>query len=160
MQGKTLGGYFRWEKWSCQVWQVRGLPCAHATAFIAFTRDANWEKYVDPYFTIEKFQATYSLEIAPMQGKDQWGHVGIEETIYPPTIKRLVRTRHLIFKKLNLNIYGCPYSFLNMTIFFFFFFFKLGYDRGKKSQAHRSKKSKPCDAMNWCIWLSNSCDVY
>ena len=84
----------RWEvilderKCSCRVWQVTGLPCVHAAAFIAFTRETIWDKYADPYFTIEKFKQAYTLEISPMPGKDQWEHIGTTEKIYPPIIKR------------------------------------------------------------------------
>ncbi|KAD7479099.1 hypothetical protein E3N88_02235 [Mikania micrantha] len=60
----------------------------HHPAFIAFIRDANWDKYVDSYFTVEKFKAAYDLEIAPMLAKDQWVHIDTGEKIYPPTIKR------------------------------------------------------------------------
>ncbi|KAD7479804.1 hypothetical protein E3N88_02940 [Mikania micrantha] len=73
---------------SCRVWQVKGIPCVHAAAFIAFIRDANWDKYVDSCFTVEKFKAAYALEIAPMLAKDQWVHIDTGEKIYPPTIKR------------------------------------------------------------------------
>nr|KAJ0189897.1 hypothetical protein LSAT_V11C800395070 [Lactuca sativa] len=57
----------RWEvnlderKCSCRVWRVQGRPCVHAVAFIAFIRDANWDKYVDPYFTIKNFKAAYAF---------------------------------------------------------------------------------------------------
>ncbi|KAJ9565717.1 hypothetical protein OSB04_001683 [Centaurea solstitialis] len=67
----------RWEvsldekKCSCRVWQVKGIPCVHIAAFIAFIRD-DWEKYVDAYFTIEKYKKAYALEIAPMPDNDQW----------------------------------------------------------------------------------------
>ncbi|GJR84523.1 uncharacterized protein Tco_0155308 [Tanacetum coccineum] len=74
-------------KCSCRVWQVKGLPCVHASAFISFTRD-NWEKYYDPYFTIEKFKDAYALGVATMPGKDQWVHIETGEKIYPPIIKR------------------------------------------------------------------------
>nr|KAJ0226743.1 hypothetical protein LSAT_V11C100045490 [Lactuca sativa] len=46
---------YRWDvvldekKCSCRKFQVIGLPCVHATAFIAFTREPNWDKYVDTY---------------------------------------------------------------------------------------------------------------
>nr|XP_043621620.1 uncharacterized protein LOC122593291 [Erigeron canadensis] len=73
---------------SCRVWQVKGLPCVHAAAFIAFIRDSNWGKYVDPYFTIESFKKAYALEISPMPAKDQWIHMESGEKIYPPKIKR------------------------------------------------------------------------
>ncbi|KAI3795072.1 hypothetical protein L1987_37716 [Smallanthus sonchifolius] len=84
----------RWEvllderKCTCRVWQVKGIPCVHAAAFIAFTRDVNWDKYVDSYFITEKLKATYALEVAPMPAKDQWVHIDTGEKIYPPTIKR------------------------------------------------------------------------
>ena len=84
----------RWEvilderKCTCRVWQVKGLPCVHAAAFIAFRRDNNWDKYVDPYFTVEKFKEAYALEIGPLPTKDQWVHIETEEKIYPPFIKR------------------------------------------------------------------------
>ncbi|KAK1428016.1 hypothetical protein QVD17_16834 [Tagetes erecta] len=38
---------------TCRVWEVRGVPCVHASAFIAFTR-GDWDSCVDSYFTIEK----------------------------------------------------------------------------------------------------------
>ncbi|CAH1453381.1 unnamed protein product [Lactuca virosa] len=83
----------RWEvslderKCSCRVWQVQGRPYVHAAAFIAFIRDANWDKYVDPYFTIEKFKSAYAFQIAPMPGQDQCAEKNGEK-IYPPIIKR------------------------------------------------------------------------
>ncbi|XP_022019508.2 uncharacterized protein LOC110919548 [Helianthus annuus] len=84
----------RWEvslderKCTCRVWQVKGVPCMHATAFIIFIRDVNWDMYVDPFYTIEKFKLAYALEVAPMPTKDQWVHIDNEEKIYPPAIKR------------------------------------------------------------------------
>ncbi|CAI9278749.1 unnamed protein product [Lactuca saligna] len=83
----------RWEvsleerKCSCRMWQVQGRPCVHSATFIAFIRDANWDKYVDPYFTIEKFKSAYAFQIAPMPGQDQWAEKNGEK-IYPPIIKR------------------------------------------------------------------------
>nr|KAJ0204105.1 hypothetical protein LSAT_V11C500286440 [Lactuca sativa] len=84
----------RWEvildekKCSCRRWQVTGLPCVHAAAFIAFKREPNWETYVDTYYTVGKFREAYALEVAPMPGKDQWVHIETNEKIYPPIIKR------------------------------------------------------------------------
>ena len=86
---------------SCRVWQVKGLPCVHAAAFIAFTRDAIWDSYVDPYFTIDKFKEAYALEIAPIPGKDQWVHIDASEKIHPPIMKRPIgrpRKNIIIFK--------------------------------------------------------------
>ncbi|KAL4586837.1 hypothetical protein LXL04_011482 [Taraxacum kok-saghyz] len=86
-QGKRWDVYLDKRKCSCRVWQVTGLPCVHAAAFIAFIRDANWEKYVDQYFTIEKFEQAYQFQIAPLPGRDQWMQKDGEK-IYPPIIKR------------------------------------------------------------------------
>ncbi|CAH1419725.1 unnamed protein product [Lactuca virosa] len=83
----------RWEvnldkrKCGCRVWQVTGVPCVHAATFIAFTRDANWDQYVDQYFSIEKFKEAYAFKITPMSGKDQWIKKDGEK-IYPPLMKR------------------------------------------------------------------------
>ncbi|GKE26804.1 transposase, MuDR, MULE transposase domain protein [Tanacetum coccineum] len=75
---------------SCRVWQVKGLPCVHAAAFIAFTRDANWDSYVDPYFTIDKLKRSLCFRISPIPDKDQWAPIDTSEKIYPPVIKRPV----------------------------------------------------------------------
>nr|GEW01637.1 hypothetical protein [Tanacetum cinerariifolium] len=73
-------------KCTCRVCQVRGLPCVHAVAFISFMRDNNWDKFVDPYFTIEKLKEAYALEIAPLPTKDQWLKTKTDEKIYPHDI--------------------------------------------------------------------------
>ncbi|KAL4573192.1 hypothetical protein LXL04_019990 [Taraxacum kok-saghyz] len=88
-QGKRWDVYLDKRKCSCRVWQVTGRPCVHTAAFIAFIRDANWEKYVDQYFTIEKFKKAYEFQIAPLPGRDQWMQK-VGEKIYPPIIKRPV----------------------------------------------------------------------
>ncbi|XP_071690280.1 uncharacterized protein [Rutidosis leptorrhynchoides] len=72
---------------TCRVWQVKGLPCKHAAAFIASIRDS-LDKHVDQYFTIEKFKEAYALEISPMLGKDQWVPKATHDKIFPPIIKR------------------------------------------------------------------------
>ncbi|XP_076949486.1 uncharacterized protein LOC143622136 [Bidens hawaiensis] len=72
---------------TCRRWQVKGIPCPHAAAFMIFTRDANWEIYVYSYFTIEECKLAYALEIAPMPTKDQWVYIDTDEKIYPLTIK-------------------------------------------------------------------------
>nr|GFA46132.1 transposase, MuDR [Tanacetum cinerariifolium] len=66
---------------------VKGLPCVHASAFISFIRDS-WEKYYDPYFTIEKFKDAYGFGITTMPRKDQWVRLETREKIYPHVIKQ------------------------------------------------------------------------
>ncbi|XP_039135693.1 uncharacterized protein LOC120273109 [Dioscorea cayenensis subsp. rotundata] len=56
---------------SCRKWQVFGIPCVHAMAFIFSIRGAKWEEYVDLYFLVEKTTVAYNLEIAPMPNINQ-----------------------------------------------------------------------------------------
>nr|KAJ0199389.1 hypothetical protein LSAT_V11C600310450 [Lactuca sativa] len=85
---------YRWDvvldekKCSCRKWQVTGLPCVHAVAFIAFIREPSWDKYIDTYFTVEKLKEAYALEIGQMPRKDQWVNIEPVDKIYPPIIKR------------------------------------------------------------------------
>nr|XP_043633496.1 uncharacterized protein LOC122604691 [Erigeron canadensis] len=73
---------------TCRVWQITGLLCVHAAAVIAFMRYNNWDTYVDPYFTIQKYKQAYELEIVPLRSKDEWVHIETTKKIFPPIIKR------------------------------------------------------------------------
>ncbi|PWA64461.1 hypothetical protein CTI12_AA342820 [Artemisia annua] len=75
-------------KYKGKRWEVILVERKCTSAFIAFIRDNNWDKYVDPYFTVTKFKEAYALEIGPLPTKDQWVHMETEEKIYPPFIKR------------------------------------------------------------------------
>ncbi|GKC08491.1 hypothetical protein Tco_1000101 [Tanacetum coccineum] len=55
--------------------------------FIAFTRDANWDSYVDPYFTIDKFKEACALEISPIPDKDQWAPIDTNDVVDMDTLK-------------------------------------------------------------------------
>ncbi|GJT09927.1 hypothetical protein Tco_0856969 [Tanacetum coccineum] len=57
---------------------------------VILDEDNDWEKYVDGYFTIEKFKEAYAIEFSLMLAMDQWLHKRTEEKIYPPTMKRPV----------------------------------------------------------------------
>jgi hypothetical protein len=43
---------------TCRRWQVSGIPCKHAIAFITSLREF-LEKYVDKYYSVAKFRAVY-----------------------------------------------------------------------------------------------------
>jgi hypothetical protein len=43
---------------TCRKWQVSGIPCKHAIAFITSLREP-LEKYVDMYYSVEKLRAAY-----------------------------------------------------------------------------------------------------
>ena len=44
---------------SCRQWQVSGIPCKHALAFITSLSNAPIENYVDLYYSVEKFRVAY-----------------------------------------------------------------------------------------------------
>jgi hypothetical protein len=57
---------------SCRQWQVSGIPCKHAIAFVTSLADAPLEKYVDKYYSVDKFRAAYADLIPAMTDKRQW----------------------------------------------------------------------------------------
>jgi SWIM zinc finger len=75
-------------KCSCRAWQVKGIPCIHAAAFIASIRNAKWENYVHSYFSVDRFKTAYAIGIAPMPSKNEWIEVDLGYKILPPTLKR------------------------------------------------------------------------
>jgi hypothetical protein len=54
---------------SCRQWQVSGLPCKHALAFLTSLSDAHIKNYVDLYYSIEKFRAAYAALIPTIPDK-------------------------------------------------------------------------------------------
>ena len=59
---------------SCRKWQITGLPCDHALYFIFKLRGegAEIENFVDDYFTVAKFSATYAENVPPMADENDW----------------------------------------------------------------------------------------
>ncbi|WVZ90494.1 LOW QUALITY PROTEIN: hypothetical protein U9M48_036792 [Paspalum notatum var. saurae] len=57
---------------SCRKWQVCGLPCKHALAYITSLPNARIENYVDMCYSIDKFRAAYAELIPAMPDKSQW----------------------------------------------------------------------------------------
>ena len=55
---------------TCRGWQLTGLPCVHAIAYIG-TRRVELEDFVDPYYSVEIFKAAYATAVAPMPGKEE-----------------------------------------------------------------------------------------
>ncbi|KAJ4786845.1 DEK carboxy-terminal domain protein [Rhynchospora pubera] len=73
---------------TCREWQIKGIPCIHGATFIASIRNARWEEYVDPYFTVTKFKETYAGEIAAMPSNHEWKKCDLGYKMLPPLIKR------------------------------------------------------------------------
>ncbi|CAO2192305.1 unnamed protein product, partial [Urochloa humidicola] len=72
---------------SCRHWQVTGLPCPHAIAFIG-SRRFNLEDFVDEYYSVEKFKAAYSSSVCPMTDKSEWEKVDMGFKLWPPLLKK------------------------------------------------------------------------
>jgi SWIM zinc finger len=84
----------RWEvnlhdrQCTCREWQVKGIPCVHAAAFIATFRNVKWEEYVDSHFTVAQFKAAYSMGVASMPSKHEWLSYDLGFKLLPPVLKR------------------------------------------------------------------------
>ena len=72
---------------SCRQWQVFGIPCKHAVAFITSLHNAPLEKYVDMYYSIDKFRAAYQHLIPAMTDKRQWPKSTHGFFMHPPLLK-------------------------------------------------------------------------
>ena len=72
---------------SCRKWQVSGIPCKHALAFITSLSDSPLQNYVDLYYSIEKFRLAYSQPIPAMPDKSQWPKSTHEFFMHPPLLK-------------------------------------------------------------------------
>ena len=59
---------------SCRQWQISGLPCIHALFFITSLRGPATEidQYVDEYYSVAKFNATYAENVPSIESQYQW----------------------------------------------------------------------------------------
>ena len=75
---------------SCRQWQITGLPCHHAIYFILKLRGngAEIENYVDNYFSVDKFAATYAENVPPMADENDWEIVDPGFKLQPPVLRR------------------------------------------------------------------------
>uniref|UniRef100_A0ACD5URQ0 Uncharacterized protein n=1 Tax=Avena sativa TaxID=4498 RepID=A0ACD5URQ0_AVESA len=74
---------------SCRQWQVCGLPCKHALAFITLFSDAHIKNYVDLYYSIKKFRAAYAQLIPAMPDKNHWPESHHRFFMHPPLLKAI-----------------------------------------------------------------------
>jgi hypothetical protein len=71
---------------TCRQWQVSGIPCKHALAFITSLTNAPIENYVDLYYSVEKFRTTYSQLIPAIPEKTQWPKATHGFFMHPPLL--------------------------------------------------------------------------
>ncbi|XP_008809579.2 uncharacterized protein LOC103721237 [Phoenix dactylifera] len=74
------------QRCSCRLWQVSGISCVHAIAFIGTMKDANLKNYVSEYFIVAKYKTAYALEIGSLPNKAQWIKVDIGYKVLPPNL--------------------------------------------------------------------------
>jgi hypothetical protein len=98
----------------CREWQVSGIPCKHALAFITTLSNAPIEQYVDMYYCIEKFRVAYSQLIPAMPDKTQWPKSTHGFFMHPPLLKPVAgrpkteRHKGTSDKKRSKGQHKCP----------------------------------------------------
>jgi len=75
---------------SCRQWQITGLPCIHALFFITYLSGAagNIQQYVNEYYSVAMFKATYAHVLPALEGKQQWDKVDPGFKLCAPVLKR------------------------------------------------------------------------
>ncbi|XP_057782269.1 uncharacterized protein LOC131000399 [Salvia miltiorrhiza] len=56
---------------TCRLWDITGIPCAHACSAIYFLED-NAENYVHEYFFLERYKLLYEFGFPPLNGEKMW----------------------------------------------------------------------------------------
>lgn len=69
-------------------WQVTGLPCFHAIAFITSLPNNKIADFVHPYYTVEKFKLSYARVIPPLTDQAHWPKVNLGFRLHPPILRR------------------------------------------------------------------------
>ena len=85
---------------SCRKWQVSGIPCKHAIAFITHLGEP-LENYVHMFYSVDKFKAAYEALIPALPDKSQWAQSGHNFFMHPPLLKPTAGRRQ------NQRFKGC-----------------------------------------------------
>ena len=85
---------------SCRKFDVSGIPCMHAIAFIT-SLGHPLEMYVDPYYSVQKFRGAYENLIPALTDKSQWPQSAHGFFMYPPLLKPIAGRRK------NKRFKGC-----------------------------------------------------
>lgn len=67
----------------CRKWQMTGIPCIHAASVI-IGKKQQVEDYVRDWFTVAKWQQTYTLGIKPVEGRKMWPRQNRLPVLPPP----------------------------------------------------------------------------
>jgi zinc finger SWIM domain-containing protein 3 len=94
---------------SCQSWQLERFPCVHAVAAIC-SAGKDLSSYVDPYYHVEAFRASYSFSIYPIPTVWMREQQDDEGFILPPVSKKppgRPRTQRIPSRGENRNQIKC-----------------------------------------------------
>ncbi|KAK1307650.1 hypothetical protein QJS10_CPA09g01276 [Acorus calamus] len=69
---------------SCRAWQVTGLPCEYAAAFITSVRGLDILDYVDDCYSVQRFRAAYAIPVGGMPSRELWDKVVLPYEVGPP----------------------------------------------------------------------------
>jgi len=72
---------------TCRAWQVSGLPCKHALAYITSIRGEKIEDHVDNYYSVQKFRSAYEGIIPAIPDKSMWPKSDHGFFMHPPLLK-------------------------------------------------------------------------
>ncbi|CAO2145598.1 unnamed protein product [Urochloa humidicola] len=72
---------------TCRAWQVSGIPCKHALAYITSISREKIEDHVDNYFSIEMFMKAYEGRVPALPDKFMWPKSNHGFFMHPPLLK-------------------------------------------------------------------------
>ncbi|XP_062203799.1 uncharacterized protein LOC133906007 [Phragmites australis] len=73
---------------TCGKWQLIGIPCLHAIAFIVTIRQYKMEDYVHEFYSIERFRKAYEGILYPMTDKSEWPAIDPGFVLRPLLVRR------------------------------------------------------------------------
>ena len=78
-------------KCDCRIFDLKGIPCAHAVAAI-HDRRMQPADFVSEYYKRERYLASYNFSIEALKGEEYWEEQFIEQLL-PPEIPKKLRGR-------------------------------------------------------------------
>jgi hypothetical protein len=72
---------------SCRAWDVSGIPCKHAIAYITSIPGEKIEDHVDNYYSVQSFRAAYEGTIPSIPDKSMWPKKEHGFFLYRPLLK-------------------------------------------------------------------------
>lgn len=68
---------------SCRLWQITGIPCAHACRAIYHNGD-DPDDFLHYYYSKKTYLETYKYNLEPINGSHEWVQTGLDPIQPPP----------------------------------------------------------------------------